>query len=141
MLPNFYDGMYLPDGDHVATWSEVRERFGNGEPRQTFCDRLDKFLEWAKRCNFVSVYLFGSFISAVDGPGDVDLLWVYNEIDELSASCRELISYENMKRNEGWDVFCCSNDDFTIKYLLEGWRSDKRDREKRRGVVIIDLTE
>lgn len=143
MIPEFYDGIYLPDGDHQATWPEVQEKFGVGQPRETHCRRLEAFLQAARNCGFVRVYLFGSFISGKPAPGDVDLLWVYQkgvEITQLRQECRDLLNYGLMKEREGWDMWCCSNDDFVINYLLEGWRADKSLRKIRRGIVIIELS-
>lgn len=141
MLPEFYDGMYLPEGEHAASWEEVIERFGAGEVRSRHCERLLSFLRQARSCGFVKVYIFGSFISAKERPGDVDLLWIYNaeDFEGLSRECKELINYEVMKRREGWDMFCCSNDQFCISYLLKGWRTDKSPEKKSRGMVILDI--
>jgi predicted nucleotidyltransferase len=142
MLPAFYDGEFLPDGEHPATWVEVVERFGGNAKRKGFCDRLTKFLQQAKRCGFLKVYLFGSFISARDDPGDVDLLWVHRQnlnYDRLSRECHDLVEHALMKAREGWDMFCCSDDPMVIDYLMTGWRRDKAPGRKPRGVIMLDL--
>ena len=142
MLPAYYDGKFLPEGDHPATWEEVCQRFGWNDKRRGFCDRLFAFLRRAKRCGFLRVYLFGSFVSAEDDPGDVDLLWVYTEnlnFDLLAEECRELLNYTTMRAREGWDMFCCSDNAFVINYLVDGWRRDKSPERKPRGVIILDL--
>lgn len=143
MLPPYYDGMFLPAGDHPATWEDIEERFCWNQKRQAFCARLRAFLDMAKRCGFVKVYLFGSFISANSDPGDVDLLWVYeqNDLDRLSKACRDLIDYNLNKAREQWDMWCCSNDQFIIDYLMEGWRKDKTAQQTRRGVIIMKLVD
>src|SRR3979409_216273 len=102
MIPAFYDGYFLPDGEHPATWREVVDRFGGTARRRAVCDRLLRFLEEAKHCGFLRVYLFGSFISAKDDPGDVDLLWVHRQnlnYDLLSRECHELL--RGTQCNEG----------------------------------------
>jgi predicted nucleotidyltransferase len=142
MLPAYYDGMYLPPGDHVATWDDVVERFCVNEKRQSFCRRLRAFLVRAKHCGFVKVYLFGSFISAKDDPGDVDLLWVHRrnlDYDTLRGECRELVDYSGMKEREKWDMFCCSDDEVTIDYFMCAWHTDKSPAKKQRGVIVIQL--
>jgi len=142
MLPAYYDGMYLPEGDHPATWEDVVERFSGTERRRTFCNRLRAILVRAKRCGFIRVYLFGSFVSAKDEPGDIDLLWVYQEnldFDSLEQDCRDLLNYEIMRLREGWDMFCCSDNGFVINYLTEGWRKSRPPESKPRGVIIVDL--
>jgi hypothetical protein len=142
MLPEFYDGNFLPPGDHSASWAEVVGRFGGNSTRTAFCNRLLRFLRQAKRCGFLRVYLFGSFISAKDEPGDVDLLWVHTQnidIDRLSRECRDLLNYETMKARENWDMWCCSDDPFVVNYLMDVWRRDKAAEQKPRGVIILDL--
>jgi hypothetical protein len=142
MLPAYYDGTYLPVGDHPATWDDVMERFSGSVKRRGFCDRLRAILTRAKVCGFVRVYLFGSFISAKDDPGDVDLLWVYREsldLDALAADCRDLLNYGLHKEHEGWDMWCCSDNEFVINYLMDGWRKNKPPECKPRGVIILEL--
>jgi hypothetical protein len=144
MLPAFYDDRFLPDGEHLATWGEVVERFGGNARRKSFCDRLITFLQRAKRCGFLRVYLFGSFISAKDDPGDVDLLWIHRQnlnYDLLSRQCHELVDYPLMRAREGWDMFCCSDDPFVISNLMDGWRKDKAPGRQPRGVILLDLRE
>src|SRR5262249_1981785 len=114
MIPDFHDGLHLPDGDHPATLQEVRQRFGAGGQRQEFCTLLEDFVEQAAECGFVKVYLFGSFISGKPVPGDVDLMWVYErdlDLETLSPECRDLLDYNLMRTRVGWDMFCCSDDE------------------------------
>lgn len=142
MIPPFYDGNLLPDGDHLATWGEIVERFGGNPRRQGLCDRLIGFLRQARRCGFLRVYLFGSFISAKDDPGDVDLLWIHEQnLDRgrLSKECSDLLDYPMMKERVNWDMFCCSDDPFVINYLMTGWRKDKSAERKARGVILLEL--
>ncbi len=142
MLPPFHDGMYLPAGDHPATWEDIIGRFCGGARRQGFCNRLQAFLERARNCGFLKVYLFGSFISGKTDPGDVDLLWVYREgldLNALRKDCYDLLNYGLNKEQERWDMWCCSDNDFVINYLMEGWRKNKPPDNQARGVIILDL--
>lgn len=144
MLPPYYDGKYFPPGDHVATWQDILDRFSTGQTRQALCGRLRVFLDHAKRCGFIRVYIFGSFISAKGDPGDIDLLWVYREdldLDTLSRDCRDLLNYEVMRIRERWDMFCCSDNAFVINYLLEGWRKSRPPESCARGVIMIELVD
>ena len=140
MIPDFYDGNFLPDGDHDATWSDVQQRFGSGARRRALCDQMSKLIYLARGCGFREVYLFGSFISGKPEPGDIDLLWVYRSstYESLSEGCRELLNYAIMKRRLGWDLFCCSDDPNVVSYMLTGWRMNKA-KDKTRGIIRIDL--
>jgi predicted nucleotidyltransferase len=140
MIPDFYDGNFLPDGEYVATWDEVVERFGSNAKRRGFCDRLIAWLRRAKRCGFSRVYLFGSFISAKNDPGDVDLMWIHKqnlEYDSLSKDCHELVETDMLRRREGWDMYCCPDDPIVIDGFLTVWRKDKGRRP--RGVILLEL--
>jgi len=140
MIPDFYDGHFLPDGAHDATWQEVQTRFGSGAKRQSLCARMSQVLLTARRCGFREVFLFGSFISGKPDPGDIDLMWVYRSgsYEGMAPECQEIVNHEMMKARHGLDVFCCSDDRATIEDLLSTWRVD-RDRTKKRGIVRIDL--
>jgi predicted nucleotidyltransferase len=143
MIPDFYDGEFLPDGEHLATWEEVHARFGSPcEQRKTLSLKLKYYLDIARRCGFIRVYVFGSFISGrlEPPPGDIDLMWVYQpdlDIDALSKECRDLLNYDAMRRREQWDMFCCSDNTGVINYLLGAFRISKDN--KSRGVILIHL--
>jgi hypothetical protein len=142
MLPAFYDGEFLPDGEHPATWVEVVQRFGGNALRKNFCERLITFLQRAKRCGFLRVYLFGSFISAKVDPGDVDLMWIHKQdlnYDLLSRDCHELVETSELKQRTGWDMFCCSDNPTVINEFMAIWRKDKGPGRRPRGVIILDL--
>jgi hypothetical protein len=142
MLPAFHDGNFLPEGEYPATWGEIVERFGGSAKRRGFCDRLITWLRRAERCGFLRVYLFGSFISANDNPGDVDLMWIHGQnlnYDSLSRECHELVETDMLKRREGWDMFCCPDDPIVIDGFLTVWRKDKASGRKPRGVILLEL--
>lgn len=140
MIPGFYDGEFLPDGDHEATWQEVQDRFGEGETRRRLCQRMSACILQARACGFRGVYLFGSFISSKADPGDIDLLWIYRagSMETMSPPCRDLLNYGKMKADFGWDMFCCTDDPDVVEYLLSGWRKNKS-KTKQRGLIKIDL--
>jgi hypothetical protein len=140
MIPDFYDGMFLPDGDHSATWQEVQDRFGQTGSRRTLCNQLSQFILTARGCGFVALYVFGSFISGKTDPGDVDLIWVYRDgqLENMGPECRDLIDYSKMKARFAWDMFCCSDAPGVEGYLLEAFRENKA-KTKRRGIIRIDL--
>lgn len=140
MIPAFYDGDFLPDGDHMATWQEVQDRFGQTASRRILCDQLNQLILAARGCDFLWVYIFGSFISGKPDPGDVDLMWVYRaeQLEFMRPECRDLIDYQRMKSRFAWDVFCCSDSPDVVAYLLQGWRKNKA-KTKERGIIKIDL--
>ena len=75
MLPPFNESGDLPPGIHAAPWREVAERFGTGtESRQRALTKLMHLHELAGRTGkLVRFLVFGSFVSTVPAPRDVDV--------------------------------------------------------------------
>lgn len=87
-LPNLTAAGYLPPGVHSCSLDDVGARFGWNARRRELLDRLDGFLCWLQAehqlsCDF---YIGGSFMTAKDEPGDVDLV-----LDVSSARPAKLI--------------------------------------------------
>jgi hypothetical protein len=140
MIPDFYDGEFLPDGAYDATWMEVQAKFGLGETRRRLCEQMSQFIQMARGCGFRAVYLFGSFISSKTDPNDIDLMWVFRAgtPDQMSEKCKDLLNYVRMKEQWNWDMWCCSDAPEGVEYMLTGWKQNKS-RTKLRGIIKIDL--
>lgn len=87
MLPDF-QGRFLPPGVHVASWSEVNERFGWNERRRVLLGGLRRCLDELSRVGCQRAWLDGSFVSKKEHPGDFDLVWdptgvALDEIDSV----------------------------------------------------------
>lgn len=140
MIPNFHDGLNLPGGLHPATLLEVTNHFGKSARRGQLCGALQKVLERAKDCHFRKVVLFGSFVSAKESPGDIDLFWTLapgTDTDSLTPSCRELIDPAKSKERFQCDIFWCFDEQDQIGRMAAMWGLDREGR--KRGLVVIDL--
>jgi hypothetical protein len=121
MIPDFVDGVNLPPGGHPCSWDELVDRFGCTPPRQTLCAELLEFINRAKDCGFVSVAIGGSFPTAKDGPGDLDLLFVVPPgtcPELLHDQCKELLDSAMSRVRFGHDFMFCPNQPETLEHLI-----------------------
>lgn len=82
MIPPFDpDSGLLPEGQHVAAWGELVERFGWNERRRALLDGLAEALELLAAVGCRRVWLNGSFVTAKDEPGDFDACWDTDGVD------------------------------------------------------------
>ena len=77
MIPELEDGV-LPNGIHDCTFDEVATAFGRftrSDHRIRLTERLKSYLEDAARSGIVTAIIIdGSFITAKEEPGDIDLI-------------------------------------------------------------------
>jgi hypothetical protein len=87
-LPGFNASGDLPDGRPVASLDEVLARFGAGTPqRQAVTDRLRRIYALAVATGHLDrLVIFGSSVSDVAGPHDVDVILVLRD-DFATENC------------------------------------------------------
>lgn len=86
-LPAFNEEGDLPPGVYRATFSEVLERFGQGQPqRRVVAGRLDRVCKLAASTGYLARFVvFGSFITAKAEPNDVDVLLLMEDAFDLAT--------------------------------------------------------
>jgi hypothetical protein len=142
-LPAFNEFGDLPEGSHPATLDEVVARFGAGSSqRQAVTDRLRRIYRLAMAAGELDrLLIFGSYVSDVDEPNDVDVILVMrNEFrsEECPAESLVLFDHERADRELGASVFWVRPDMLLgepLEQFLAFWQT-KRDG-RRRGVVEI----
>src|SRR5262245_27726523 len=77
-LPEFNEFGDLPEGKYLAALDEVVARFGSGTAqRRAVTDRLRRICQLAVASGQLDrVVVFGSYVSDVDEPNDVDVILV-----------------------------------------------------------------
>lgn len=75
MIPEFRDGINLPDGGHECSLAQIEERFAVNEHRRGQFDFLIRLLRLARQCGFLHVMIAGSFPTSKEMPRDLDLTW------------------------------------------------------------------
>jgi len=143
MLPPLNEHGELPPGVHVAGWPEIEQRFGRGSgARVRALATLRHLHELAIRTGSLrNFYVFGSFVSGVPEPRDVDVILIMKgafKIEDCPRESRTLFSHADAEARYGASVF----------WLRQGMLSDAAMREfmrvwqtKRDGTVrgILEL--
>lgn len=110
MLPAASANDELPPGIHPAGWDEIEERFGRGsEARVRALGKLRLLYELAVHTRCLARFLvFGSFVSGVPEPRDVDVVLVMTEnfrLEDTSRESRTLFSHPDADARFGASVF------------------------------------
>ncbi len=142
-LPEFNEFGDLPEGKYPVTFDEVMARFGSGSAqRQTVTNRLLRIFELARATGYLDrLIVFGSYVSDVDDPNDVDVILVMrNEFrsEECPAETAVLFDHARADDELGASVFWVRPDMLLgepLEQFLAFWQT-KRDG-RRRGVVEI----
>ena len=75
MIPDFVDGINLPEGGYSCSLAEIEERFVYNDCRRKLFGTLITVFAHAKRCGFLHALLGGSYPTAKQCPGDIDVTW------------------------------------------------------------------
>jgi hypothetical protein len=71
----------LPEGEHVAEWAEVVDRFGWSPRRRQLLDGLADAIELLMAAGCWRLWLNGSFVTAKEEPADFDGCWDTTGVD------------------------------------------------------------
>lgn len=111
-LPEFRADGWLPDGHHAAAWDEIETRLG-GETASPRARIMERLLTWRDALKVRQItgqlILNGSFVSAKPAPGDVDCIFVNDDIVgerlKTDAEARRLMDYEACRQSGLGDIF------------------------------------
>lgn len=144
MIPAFEttpgeDGRYqLPPGIHLATWTELVERFGTNERRREILAGLLRALQALKAAGCRRAFVDGSFVTSKDLPGDFDGCWDHNGVD-FDALDPVLLNFdghrEAQKAKFEGEMFVAAFPGGTR--FLDFFQLDRDGRPK--GIIQIDL--
>jgi hypothetical protein len=91
---------------------EIEERFGQSTPlRQELFERLRLFVELARHCGALRMFVNGSFVTAKPEPGDVDLvIWLGEKYFDLLKNADQKASrleeiFDTREPGEAFSVF------------------------------------
>jgi len=143
MLPPSNADGELPAGIHAAGWTEIGDRFGKGsDARARALGTLRHLHERAVRTGmFRRLYIFGSFVSAVPEPRDVDVALVMAgefRVEDSPRECRTLFSHADAQARYGASVFWVREGmlpDAAMREFLAVWQT-KRDGTVR-GILEV----
>jgi hypothetical protein len=142
-LPEFNEFGDLPEGNYAATFDEVLARFGSGsQQRQAITGRLRRVYQMAQATGHLDrMLVFGSYVSDVSEPNDVDVILVMRNDFHAEGCPAELsVLFDHSRANDelGASVFWIRPVMLLgepLEHFLAFWQT-KRDG-RRRGVVEI----
>ena len=142
-LPEFNEFGDLPEGIHRASLAEIVARFGSGTAqRRVVTERLQRVYQLAAATSHLDrVVVFGSYVSDVDEPNDIDVVLVMRS-DFRSEDCpaESAVLFDHARANDemGASIFWVRPDMLLgepLEQFLAFWQT-KRDG-RRRGIVEI----
>ena len=128
---------------HVADWNDIERRFGKSpEGRVRAYARLRHLYELAERTGALLRFIvFGSFVSEITAPRDIDVVLVMAtdfRLEEAPRESRTLFSHPDAEARFGASIFWVREGmlpDEMMQSVLEAWQT-KRDGTTR-GIVEI----
>jgi hypothetical protein len=142
-LPEFNEFGDLPEGNHPVSLDEVVARFGSGSAqRRVITERLRRVYQLAMASGHLDrLLVFGSYVSDVGEPNDVDVILVMqNDFRTEDCPAESAVLFDHARANDelGASVFWVRPDMLLgepLEQFLAFWQT-KRDG-RRRGVVEI----
>lgn len=139
MIPKFNEDGYLPKGEHKATLSEIRKRFGsNSQKRKELFEGFKTLMQLLRKHKdkIQKFLLDGSFVTNKKAPEDFDcILIVKNDFDFGSSEAKQLLEAKKLFNAH---LFTFVKED-VIRYrrLIDFFEHD-RDR-KSKGLLEVSL--
>ena len=102
-LPEFNEFGDLPEGNHPASLAEVVARFGVGTTqRRAVTSRLQRIYRLATATGYLArLVVFGSYVSDVAEPNDVDVVLVMrNDFNPDDCSVESSVMFDHARANE-----------------------------------------
>jgi hypothetical protein len=141
-IPPLQEDGLLPPGLYVADMNEIEERFGKSTPRRSeLFARLHTFVELARHCGALRMFINGSFVTAKPEPGDVDVvIWLSeNYYELLKRADKEAIRLEEMfdtrEPAEAFSVF----EELDWNEWIDFFSLVREYPNKRKGLVEVKL--
>ncbi len=143
MLPLPNENGDLPPGVHAASWAEIGQRFGTGSNARVHAFATLKHLhELAVRTGSLkNFYVFGSFVSALPDPRDVDVILIMAgdfRLEDCPRESQTLFSHADADARYGASVFWLREGmlpDAAMREFLRVWQT-KRDGTVR-GILEV----
>jgi hypothetical protein len=141
-LPDFNEHGDLPEGIHPASLAEVVARFGSGAAQRiAVTERLQRIYQLAKSTGQLDrLVIFGSYVSDVSDPNDVDVILVMrNDFRAEDCSAESAVLFDHARANDelGASIFWIRPDMLLgepLEQFLAFWQTK---RDGRRGIVEI----
>ncbi|WP_232504053.1 DUF6932 family protein [Thiomicrospira microaerophila] len=142
-MPEFEDTGNLPPGIHLASLDEVIEKYGYNPKRAWLIDGLKLLIPKLQVAGCKLIYLDGSFVTSKELPGDYDLCWSLEGVDESKLDL-SLVDFSeqgraNMETLYRGDIFPAEiPEGASGKLFVEFFMTDKNTGDPK-GIVAIHI--
>jgi hypothetical protein len=141
MIPDLTGEGMLPPGSHEATMTEIRRRFGTGNPVRTrLMKGLESVLQMARKVGASLFYLDGSFVTDKKEPGDWDAVLLLPAGARIgSKEAIALADRPELRKRYGGDLFTVMEEDTEVlaHYVERVFVRDRHGRAK--GLILFRL--
>lgn len=143
-LPDFGEQGYLPPGEHLATWQDLQDRFGESPHRRRLLRSLATVVDALRQRGVSNIWIDGSFVTDESRPRDIDV--IYEAPPEANPGKWGLYAPANrhrLKKLERIDLLKYPSPQQrplspgTFITILEFMKKDRSGVEK--GIVRLDL--
>jgi uncharacterized protein DUF6932 len=152
MIPDLDDGV-LPEGVHICTLEELDKTFGvfrRSDQRPNLMKKLRSYLDEARAAkNAQAVIIDGSYITAKEEPGDIDLLLVLKRETDLAEEMRpaeyNVQSKKVVRKRYGFDIFTAVDGSTAYEKVVSFFvnvnplESQKYTSKLTKGILRIEL--
>jgi len=139
-IPALLENGLLPIGLHLADMNQIAGRFGQSTARRkSLFERLRVFVELAKHCGALRMFVNGSFVTAKPEPGDVDVvIWLGNKFRELllKKDAKALLLQQMLLKRQPEEAFGVSDQE-GWEVWLEFFSIFKQDPKQRKGLIEV----
>ncbi len=126
-IPELTDDGVLPEGVHVCSLSDLKERFGRfdkSDKRVRLTTQLVEYFDSLRQTGLVSwVAIDGSYVTSKPDPGDIDLIVVLKASHDFSSELRpdfyNALSKKRVRSKYAFDVFVLPEDSPALSGQLE----------------------
>lgn len=146
-IPALTDDGLLPTGVHDCSLDEVQQRFGQFQRTDRRCrlmNLLTEFVRDATACQLIkAVIVDGSFVTAEDEPGDIDLILVVPPKSQFPAVLRPFeynaMSRRHIQRHFGFDALIAQEGEMDVAEHIEFFAQIRGRPDLRKGMLRITI--
>ena len=144
-IPDLDSEGFLPVGIHSCSFDELRERFARfqrSDRRIRLCDKLEKYVkELASTGLAKALIVDGSFVTAIDEPGDIDLVLVLTADHDMDATVRPFeyntLSKRMVSKLYSFDLLVAIEDSPELEKYLSFFQQVKYREDRLKGVLRV----
>lgn len=146
-IPALDDEGFLPPGIYDCTLDEIQERFGRfqrSDWRPRLFQKLETFVNETKRAGLAAKLIVnGSFTTAKDEPGDIDLVVMlppgHDFGADLGPDAYNTVSRRRVAKRYGFDILVAAEGTTACQNYVARFQDIKERTDRKKGVLRVQL--